>query len=124
MITLLEENLSTALFIAIAMVTLLFAICLIAKLLRVAVSLMIAGTIISIVFAIIWGDGSAYIAKISAFVQPSYRQQIENAYDYYMQREAEDPIVDYDRISDIFTSAFPNIEEKCQWNAGAAANAP
>ena len=84
----------------------LFGICIFAKLFRVAIGIAVVAIIVPIVFTIFWGDGSAYVSKFSSFFEPAYQQQIEDAYRYYKEKDAEDPFINYDEVSNTVTDFF------------------
>lgn len=108
-----SDNLTTILIVAIAVVIALIVLCVIAKLFKIAIGLGILCIVVPIIFTIFWGDGSKYVSKFASFFQPAYQQQIEDAYEYYKKKDAEDPFVNYDAVSsavtDIFQSASDNL---------------
>ena len=99
----LTENYTTILIVAIAVVIALLVLCIIAKLFKIAIGLAILCIVVPTVF---WGDGSEYVSKFASFFQPAYKQQIEDAYEYYKRKDSEDPFVDYDAVSNAVTDIF------------------
>lgn len=108
------NNYSTILVVAIAVAIALIILCVIAKLFRIAIGLGILFVVIPIVFTIFWGDGFEYVSKFASFFQPAYQQQIEDAYEYYKKKDAEDPFVDYDAVSNAVTNFFQDYFSEAQ----------
>lgn len=102
----LTENYTTILIVAIAVVIALLVLCIIAKLFKIAIGLAILCIVVLIIFTVFWGDGSEYVSKFASFFQPAYKQQIEDAYEYYKRKDSEDPFVDYDAVSNAVTDIF------------------
>ena len=93
--------------LAIALITL----CVLMKLFKVAISLGILCIIVPIIFTIFWGDGSEYVSRLASFFQPAYQQQIEDAYEYYKKKDAEDPFIDYGAVSSAVTEVFQGTKD-------------
>ena len=93
-----SENLTTILIVAAAVAIVLIILCIVAKLFKIAIGLAILYVVVPIIFTIFWGDGGRYVAKFASFFQPEYQQRIEDVYDYYKQKDAEDPFVNYDAV--------------------------
>jgi len=106
-----SNNLTTILIVAIAVGIVLIVLCVIAKLFKIAIGLSILCIVVPIIFTIFWGDGSKYISKFASFFQPEYQQQIEDAYEYYKKKDAEDPFVNYDAVSSAVTDIFQEASD-------------
>jgi len=106
-----SENLTTILIVAAAVAIVLIILCIVAKLFKIAIGLAILYVVVPIIFTIFWGDGGRYVAKFASFFQPEYQQRIEDVYDYYKQKDAEDPFVSYDAVSNTVTDIFQHAFE-------------
>lgn len=111
MSSVLQQNYTLFLVIGAFLVIVLFAICVIRKFIRIAIGIAIMSIIVPILFSVFWGDGSFYISEIASNLTPNYQQQLEEAYAYYKQRDAEDQVVDFDAASDKVTDIFISIRD-------------
>lgn len=91
--------------IVIAAVVLL-SICLFFKLFKIAIGVGALACVIFVLFTVFWGDGTEYVSKLTSFMEPEHQQRVEEAYQYYKEKDAEDPIVDYDAVSSAVTDIF------------------
>ena len=110
-----SENLTTILIVAAVVAIVLIILCIVAKLFKIAIGLCILSVVVPIIFTIFWGDGGRYVSTFESFFQPAYQQRIEDIYDYYKQKDSEDPFVNYDAVSntvtDIFQHAFETVPQ-------------
>lgn len=106
-----DTHYTTIIVVAIVLAIALITLCVVMKLFKVAISLGILCIIVPIIFTIFWGDGSEYVSKFASFFQPAYQQQIEDAYEYYKKKDAEDPFVDYGAVSSAVTDVFQGIKD-------------
>jgi hypothetical protein len=83
------ENLDFNSIIIIALIILILFIifCLFAKFIRVAIGLTILLVFVPILYNVFWGDGTDYIKEFSAIFSPRYSQEIQDAYQYYRDKE-------------------------------------
>lgn len=112
MLAFLEEHPTEILTAAVIMVVILVGLCLVAKLFKLAIGLLVIAIVVPVLFTIFWGDGHGYVQTFASFFSPKYQQQIESAYDYYREKDSEDPVVDYDAVSDAVTDLFDQAKEK------------
>lgn len=120
MIAFMEAHYSAVLAVGLVVAVILFTICIIGKFIRLAIGIAILSVIIPILFTIFWGDGSAYITELASYLTPKYQQQLEDAYAYYKEKDAEDPVVDYDAVSNKVTDVFSAVKEK-EWEMAGTA---
>ena len=109
-----EEHYTIILIAAIIIVLAVFILCLLAKLFKVAIGLAIAAALIPVLFTIFWGDGTEYVSKFASLFEPEHRQQIEEAYRFYKEKDSEDPFIDYDAVSDAVTDVFGDAKDYLQ----------
>lgn len=112
MLAFLEENYTAVLAVGLVAAAVLFTICIIHRLIRLAIGIAALSVIIPILFTIFWGDGSAYVSELASYLTPKYQQQLEDAYAYYRGKDAEDPVINYDAVSDKITDVFSAAKEK------------
>lgn len=112
MFAFMQENYATILVLGLVVAVILFAICIIRRCIRLAIGIAILSVIVPVLFTIFWGDGTAYIAELASYLNPKHQQQIEEAYAYYKAKDAEDPIINYDAVSDKITDVFSSVQEK------------
>lgn len=98
-------------FVAAGLAVLLFGLCLAAKLFRVAVGLLVLSAVIPIMFAVFWGDGRDYVSQFAGIFYPKHQQQIIEAYEFYKGKDAEDPFVNAEAVSDAVTDAFAELSD-------------
>lgn len=58
--------------------------------------------VVPILCTIMWGDGQNYVSKIAEFFQPEIEQKINDGYQIYHDQNAKDPVVDLERLTDLF----------------------
>lgn len=117
-----EEHYGIILLITAIIVLVIFTLCLIGKMFKIAVGLALLSIIIPILFTIFWGDGSEYVSRFASLFEPAHQQQIEDAYQFYKDKDAEDPFVDYDAVSESVTNVFRDVEEYVSERAPSAVN--
>jgi len=110
MVAFVQQNCIPILVVGTILAIILFAICVIKKLVRLAVGIAVLSVVISILFTIFWGDGSSYISEIASYLSPSHQQQLEDAYAYYKSQDAENPVIDYDAVSNKVTDVFASMQ--------------
>ncbi len=110
------QNSDTILIIAGVAILVILVFCLIARLFRVAIGIAILAVVVPIVFTIFWGDGTKYVSKFASLFNSKYQTQIEEIYQYYKDKDAEDPFIDYDtvtsKVSDSISDVFSKIESE------------
>lgn len=111
MAALLQQSYAPVLAMGIILAMILFAIGIIRKFARLVIGIVIFSVLVPILFTIFWGNGFAYISKITSYLTPNQQQQIEEAYAYYKERDAEDPIINYDAVSGKITDMFTSVQE-------------
>lgn len=109
MLTFVETHSSFLLSIAIIAAVTALVICLVAKLFKLAIGVIVISIFIPILFTIFWGDGSAYVSRFASMFEPAYQQQIEGLYKYYKDKDTEDPFVNYDAVSKQVTDIFDSV---------------
>lgn len=109
MVQFIEQHFDTIVIISVVVIAIVLVLCLIAKLFKLAIGVAILAVVIPIIFTIFWGDGSAYVSKFASFFNPKYQEQIESAYQYYKDKDAEDPFVDYDAVKDAVSDALTDV---------------
>ena len=123
MLTFVEEHYTVILIAAIIIVLASFILCLMAKLMRAAIGLVIAAVLIPLLFTIFWGDGSKYVSQFASLFEPEHQHQIEEAYHFYKEKDSEDPLIDCDDVSDavtdIFADAKDDLSKRLPIDAGA-----
>ena len=111
MLDYIRANLSTLLPILLIVAVIAIIICIISRLFRIAIGVAVLTTIIPVLITIFWGDGTTYIQKFASLFNDQYQTQIEQAYDYYYQKNAEDPLVDYDRVMGLWNETTEGLRE-------------
>lgn len=120
MLAFMETKYTTVLAIGLVAAVILFTICIIRKFVRLAIGIAVLSIIVPVLFTIFWGDGSAYVSELASYLNPKYQQQLEDAYAFYKEKDAEDPVVNYDAVSDRITDVFSAAKEKEREIAGSA----
>jgi len=108
----LEENFSVILTVTLVLLLVILGICLVAKLFKVAVGILILALVVPYLFMVFWGDGETVVSRFASIFEDKYQQQIEEAYQFYKEKDAEDPFVDYDAASDVVTDVFNDVAQK------------
>ena len=112
MLDFIRTNWETIIILAVAIAGALLVVCLIQKLFRLAIGVFILGILVPILFTIFWGDGYEYVEQFSSIFTDKYSTQITTAYDYYKKKDAEDPFIDYDAVSNTVTMVFDEFKDK------------
>lgn len=107
-----SENIAIVVIAAFAMVGTLIVFSAMAKLHRIAIGLTILSIVVPVIFTLCWGDGSRYVSTFASFFQPAHRQQIEEAYNFYKRKDAEDPFMDHDVVSKAITTFFETTSDQ------------
>ena len=107
-----EQNWQDILFWVIVVAIALLVVCIIKKLFRIALALFVLGVVVPALFTIFWGDGHAYVEEIASFLTDEHRERIVSIYDYFKEKDAEDPIIDYDAVSNTVTDIFSQFRDK------------
>lgn len=68
------------------------------KLFKIAIGLVFLLVAIPMMFNLFFGDGSALVEKVANFLPPDTAQQLEESYDYFKEKEAQDQLIDSDKI--------------------------
>lgn len=107
-----EQNWQDILFWVIVIALALLVVCIIKKLFRIAIALFILSVIIPALFTICWGDGHEYVEKFASFFIEEHGEKIVSIYDYFKEKDAENPFVDYDAVSNTVTDIFAQFRDK------------
>lgn len=111
MVAFLHQSYTPILIVGAVLAVVLFTICVIKKFVRLAIGIAILSVLIPALFTIFWGDGSSYISEIASYLTPNHQHQLEEAYAYYKERDAENQIIDYEAVSDKITDVFTAIQD-------------
>ena len=111
MIEYIRANLSTILPILLIAAAVIIIICIITKLFRIAIGIAILSVVIPVLITIFWGNGTTYVQKFASLFNNEYKTQIEEAYNYYYQKNAEDPVVNYDEVMGLWNETTEGLKE-------------
>jgi len=106
-----QEHLPAILVVTMVCAVIFIVICIIKKLFQIAIGLFIATLIIPILFTVFWGDGARYVSQFASLFEEPHKQQIEQVYEYYKKKDAEDPFVNADAVSDQITHTFDEAKQ-------------
>lgn len=106
MLAFFQQHSLAVLTVGLALAVIAFTICIISKFFKLAVAIAILSVAVPVLFTIFWGDGTHYVEDIASCFQPKYQQQITDAYAYYKEKDNEDPLIDYDAVSEKVTNIF------------------
>ena len=106
------ENWQDILFWVVVVAIALLVVCVMKKLFRIAFALFVLGVLIPTLFTVFWGDGHAYVEQFASFLTDEHSERIVSIYDYFKQKDAEDPIIDYDAVSNTVTSVFDQFRDR------------
>jgi len=68
------------------------------KLFRLALAILLVSALITIFSSVILGDGTEYVSKAAQFLPEEYQNKVEDTYQDFRLREAEDPVLDYEKL--------------------------
>lgn len=111
MLVFLENHFETIIGIALMPTLILLIFCIAVKLLKRMAAAIILAIAVPVLFTIFWGNGGAYIARFASFFEPAYQQQIEDAYQYYREKDLEDPFVDPAAVSETAANAVDALRQ-------------
>ncbi len=112
MLEFIKENIQLITTISIALFATLFIICIIKKFVRLAIGLAVMTVLIPILFTVFWGDGTEYVHEFASVFAEPHRQNIEEFYEEFKERDREAPVIDYGAVSEKATHVFETAKHE------------
>lgn len=85
-------NFELILTLTIVLVVAALIVLVILKLFKVAIGLGFLFIVVPLLFSLFFGDGGALVQQASDYLPDDVGNQLEESYDYFKQKEAEDPL--------------------------------
>lgn len=82
------------------------------KLIKAAIGVGITLILIPMLFNLFFGDGKELVKKAADYLPPETGKQLEENYDYFKQKEAEDPVLNVEKIQETAEDIKNSITEK------------
>lgn len=98
-------NPQTLLLIVAVILVVLLVVAIFLRLIRIAIALGVIIILVPILCTIMWGDGTDYVSKIASIFTPEIEENINDGYQEYRDKNAEDPVVDMDQLEEYFNQA-------------------
>lgn len=97
--------------IVVIVLLVVLVIAIIGKLFKIALAIGAVIILFPILTTILWGDGATYVEKFASLFNPEIGSKIEQGYEYYREKDSEDPIVDLDKVNDTATDIFDSAKD-------------
>jgi len=112
MLELIQDNIQLISICSVILFSVLLLICIIGRFFRVAIGLVILSVLIPILFTVFWGDGREYVHEFTSVFAEPHKQNIEEFYDAFKEREQSSPVIDYEAVSEKATHVFEAVTQE------------
>ena len=105
------ENLKPFLPVIIILVIIVLVIGIITKLIKAAIMIAVAMVVIPTLFTVFFADGSHIVSKTAEYLPDDRAQLLEEGYQYFKDKEAQNPALDVEKIQEDAGKAVDRVQD-------------